>query len=74
MVIAPSFCCVCCRLTEISSIKRVKEQQAAEARRKATPVVGDMQPLADALPQLNELIGPAAAAPTSRRKSRKNKL
>uniref|UniRef100_A0A3P9M9R6 Family with sequence similarity 207 member A n=1 Tax=Oryzias latipes TaxID=8090 RepID=A0A3P9M9R6_ORYLA len=61
-------------LSKISSIKRVKEQQAAEARRKATPVVGDMQPLADALPQLNELIGPAAAAPTSRRKSRKNKL
>ncbi|RVE75031.1 hypothetical protein OJAV_G00012710 [Oryzias javanicus] len=62
-------------LSKISSIKQVKEQQLAEARRKATPVVGDMQPLADALPQLSELMGPAAAAaPTSRRKSRKNKL
>ncbi|XP_024120982.1 protein FAM207A [Oryzias melastigma] len=61
-------------LSKISSIKQVKEQQLAEARRKATPVVGDMRPLADALPQLSELMAPAAAAPTSRRKSRKNKL
>ncbi|XP_068165240.1 ribosome biogenesis protein SLX9 homolog [Antennarius striatus] len=64
-------------LNKISSIKRAKEQQAAEARRQATPVVGDMRPLADALPELSQLIAPAAAAtaapPTARRKSRKNK-
>lgn len=70
----------CCALTqscdsssEISSIKQAKEQQAAEARRQATPVVGDMRPLADALPELSQLIAPiAATAKTARRKSRKN--
>ncbi|KAE8278726.1 hypothetical protein D5F01_LYC23645 [Larimichthys crocea] len=61
-------------LNKISSIKQAKEQQAAEARRQATPVVGDMRPLADALPELSQLIAPAATAPTARRKSRKNKV
>lgn len=61
-------------LSKISSIKQAKEQQAAEARRQATPVVGDMRPLADALPELSQLIAPAATAPTARRKSRKNKV
>ncbi|XP_076579157.1 ribosome biogenesis protein SLX9 homolog [Chaetodon auriga] len=60
-------------LNKISSIKQAKEQQAAEARRQATPVVGDMRPLADALPELSQLIAPAPTAPTARRKSRKNK-
>ncbi|XP_044043992.1 protein FAM207A isoform X2 [Siniperca chuatsi] len=59
---------------EISSIKQAKEQQAAEARRQATPVVGDMRPLADALPELSQLIAPATTALTARRKSRKNKV
>ncbi|KAM7365221.1 hypothetical protein PAMP_016167 [Pampus punctatissimus] len=61
-------------LNKISSIKQAKEQQAAEARRQATPVVGDMRPLADALPELSELIAPTVTAPTARRKSRKNKV
>ncbi|XP_037618411.1 protein FAM207A [Sebastes umbrosus] len=62
-------------LNKISSIKQAKEQQAAEARRQATPVVGDMRPLADALPELCQLVAPAAAtAPAARRKSRKNKV
>ncbi|CAJ1087175.1 protein FAM207A [Xyrichtys novacula] len=64
-------------LHKISSIKQAKERQAAEARRQATPVVGDMKPLADALPELSQLIAPAATAttvPTARRKSRKNKV
>ncbi|XP_045918054.1 protein FAM207A [Micropterus dolomieu] len=61
-------------LNKISSIKQAKEQQAAEARRQATPVVGDMRPLADALPELSQLIAPAATAPAARRKSRKNKV
>lgn len=66
---------LCLRLlSEISSIKQAKEQQAAEARRQATPVVGDMRPLADALPELSQLIAPAATALTARRKSRKNKV
>ncbi|XP_068446453.1 ribosome biogenesis protein SLX9 homolog [Clinocottus analis] len=60
-------------LNKISSIKQAKEQQAAEAQRQATPVVGDMRPLADALPELCQLVAPAAA-PAARRKSRKNKV
>ncbi|KAF3857308.1 hypothetical protein F7725_009167 [Dissostichus mawsoni] len=35
---------------------------------------GDMRPLADALPELFELIGPSTTAPAARRKSRKNKV
>lgn len=63
----------CASSAEISSIKQAKEQQAAEARRQATPVVGDMRPLADALPELSQLIAPiAATAKTARKKSRKN--
>ncbi|XP_039979064.1 protein FAM207A isoform X1 [Xiphias gladius] len=62
-------------LNKISSIKQAQEQQAAEARRQATPVVGDLRPLADALPELCHLISPPpATAPAARRKSRKNKV
>lgn len=61
-------------LNKISSIKQAKEQQAAEARRQATPVVGDMRPLADALPELSQLVAPAATVLATRRKSRKNKV
>ncbi|XP_036401218.1 protein FAM207A [Megalops cyprinoides] len=43
-------------LNKISVIKQAKEQQVAQARRRATPVVGDMQPLADALPELSQLV------------------
>lgn len=32
-----------------------KQKQKAEAKRKATPVVGDMQPLMEALPELSYL-------------------
>uniref|UniRef100_A0A8C6LYY3 SLX9 ribosome biogenesis factor n=1 Tax=Nothobranchius furzeri TaxID=105023 RepID=A0A8C6LYY3_NOTFU len=46
-------------LSEINFIKQAKEQQAAKARRQATPVVGDMRPLADALPELCQLISPS---------------
>lgn len=41
---------------EISAIKLAKEQQVALTRRRATPVVGDMQLLADALPELSQLV------------------
>ncbi|CAI5637636.1 unnamed protein product [Oreochromis niloticus] len=60
--------------TEISSIKQAKELQAAEVRRQATPVVGDMRPLADALPELSQLVSPASTAPVACRKSRKIKV
>ncbi|XP_071384404.1 ribosome biogenesis protein SLX9 homolog [Centroberyx affinis] len=65
-------------LNKISSIKQAREQQVAQARRQAMPVVGDMRPLADALPELSQLIAPTASASASassaasRRKNRKN--
>lgn len=41
-----------CFPIEISAIKLAREKQVELARRKATPVVGDMRTLADALPEL----------------------
>lgn len=41
--------------SEIESVKLAKQKQKAEAKRKATPVVGDMQPLMEALPELSDL-------------------
>ncbi|XP_051550602.1 ribosome biogenesis protein SLX9 homolog [Myxocyprinus asiaticus] len=54
-------------LNKISAIKHAREQQVAQARRKATPVVGDMRPLADALPELSQLL------PSLKSAHRKNK-
>ncbi|XP_030627849.1 ribosome biogenesis protein SLX9 homolog [Chanos chanos] len=54
-------------LKKISAIKLAKEQQAAQARRKATPVVGDMRPLVDALPELSQLL--PTTKTTTRRKT-----
>ncbi|XP_035600758.1 ribosome biogenesis protein SLX9 homolog [Oncorhynchus keta] len=59
-------------LNKISSIKLAKEQQVAQAKRAAMPVVGDMRPLADALPELCQLI--PATTRTSRKASRKNRV
>ncbi|KFP76452.1 Protein FAM207A, partial [Acanthisitta chloris] len=42
-------------LQKIESVKIAKEKQKAKAKRKATPVVGDMQPLMEALPELSDL-------------------
>ncbi|XP_021254441.1 protein FAM207A isoform X2 [Numida meleagris] len=42
-------------LQKIASVKLAKQKQKAEAKRKATPVVGDMQPLMEALPELSDL-------------------
>lgn len=53
-------------LNKISAIKLAHEQQVAQARRKATPVVGDMRPLADALPELSLLL-PSLKASAQRR-------
>ncbi|XP_074857044.1 ribosome biogenesis protein SLX9 homolog isoform X6 [Carettochelys insculpta] len=41
--------------TEIEGVKLARQKQKAKAKRKATPVVGDMQPLMEALPELSEL-------------------
>ncbi|XP_067271831.1 protein FAM207A isoform X2 [Pseudorasbora parva] len=57
-------------LNKISAIKLAREQQVAQVRRKATPVVGDMRPLADALPELSQLL---PSFKTSARAHRKNK-
>ncbi|XP_035610942.1 protein FAM207A [Oncorhynchus keta] len=59
-------------LNKISSIKLAKEQQVAQAKRAAMPVVGDMRPLADALPELCQLI--PSTTKTSRKASRKNRV
>ncbi|NXA92909.1 F207A protein, partial [Melanocharis versteri] len=42
-------------LQKIENVKMAKQKQKAEAKRKATPVVGDMQPLMEALPELSDL-------------------
>ncbi|XP_054492444.2 ribosome biogenesis protein SLX9 homolog isoform X1 [Agelaius tricolor] len=42
-------------LQKIESVKMARQKQKAEAKRKATPVVGDMQPLMEALPELSYL-------------------
>ncbi|KAM9380681.1 ribosome biogenesis protein SLX9 homolog [Phaethornis superciliosus] len=42
-------------LQKIENVKLAKQKQKAEAKRKATPVVGDMQPLMEALPELSDL-------------------
>lgn len=54
-------------LNKISSIKQSREQELATARRKNTPVVGDLRPLADALPELSQLISPNTNMPTANR-------
>lgn len=61
-------------LRKISLIIQTREQQRAEAQRRATPVVGDLQPLADALPELDRLVMPpggGGGGTATRRKSRK---
>ncbi|XP_066487885.1 ribosome biogenesis protein SLX9 homolog isoform X2 [Tiliqua scincoides] len=43
-------------LQKIEGIKLAKQQQQAEAKRKATPVIGDLHPLMEALPELSDLV------------------
>ncbi|XP_077304536.1 ribosome biogenesis protein SLX9 homolog [Lithobates pipiens] len=45
-------------LQKIEALKLAQQAKKAQAKRKATPVVGDMQPLVDALPELSELTTP----------------
>uniref|UniRef100_A0A8C0AQ43 Family with sequence similarity 207 member A n=1 Tax=Buteo japonicus TaxID=224669 RepID=A0A8C0AQ43_9AVES len=59
-------------LQKIESVKLAKQKQKAEAKRKATPVVGDMQPLMEALPELSDLTtgGRGRKPPKSRVKAK----
>lgn len=41
--------------TALHTIDVIKEELEAEKKRKLTPVVGDMQPLADSLPTAEEM-------------------
>ncbi|KAL7834070.1 hypothetical protein AOLI_G00290300 [Acnodon oligacanthus] len=59
-------------LNKISAIKVAREQQVARERRKATPVVGDMRVLADALPELTQLL-PSVRESTTASAQRRNK-
>ncbi|XP_063285991.1 ribosome biogenesis protein SLX9 homolog [Pelobates fuscus] len=42
-------------LQKIESLALARQKLKAQVKRKATPIVGDMQPLVDALPELSEL-------------------
>ncbi|KAM4025767.1 ribosome biogenesis protein SLX9 homolog [Anomaloglossus baeobatrachus] len=59
-------------LQKIDSLKLAQLAKKAQAKRKATPVVGDLQPLMDALPELSELT--SASKPRARRKQPKEAL
>ncbi|XP_061571531.1 ribosome biogenesis protein SLX9 homolog [Cololabis saira] len=61
-------------MKKMTSIRESRVQQAAAARRQATPVVGDLQPLADALPELSQLLGAPGGAQKARRRGRKDRV
>uniref|UniRef100_A0A4X2MAI0 Family with sequence similarity 207 member A n=2 Tax=Vombatus ursinus TaxID=29139 RepID=A0A4X2MAI0_VOMUR len=54
-------------LQKIDAIKAAEQTRKAEARRKATAVVGDLHPLMEALPELSELV--TASRPRKKVKS-----
>ncbi|XP_044158870.1 protein FAM207A [Bufo gargarizans] len=56
-------------LEKIESLKLAQQEKKAQAKRKATPVVGDLQALVDALPELSELT--SASRPKAPRKQPK---
>ncbi|KAB0366099.1 hypothetical protein FD754_010255 [Muntiacus muntjak] len=57
-------------LQKIEAIKLAEQKRKAERRRSATVVVGDLQPLRDALPELLELEAGSRRPPTRRVASR----
>ncbi|XP_040120910.1 protein FAM207A isoform X2 [Oryx dammah] len=57
-------------LQKIEAIKLAEQKRKAERRRRATVVVGDLQPLRDALPELLELEASGRRPPTRRAASR----
>ncbi|XP_067892102.1 protein FAM207A [Heterodontus francisci] len=60
-------------LQKIEMIKLAEQKKKAQEKRKATPVVGDMQPFADALPELTDLISASNVSVTNKSKSAKKK-
>ncbi|XP_005657239.1 protein FAM207A isoform X1 [Sus scrofa] len=58
-------------LQKIEAIKLAEQKRQAERRRRATAVVGDLQPLRDALPELLELEAGARRPPARRRAASK---
>uniref|UniRef100_A0A8C3YTY9 SLX9 ribosome biosis factor n=1 Tax=Catagonus wagneri TaxID=51154 RepID=A0A8C3YTY9_9CETA len=58
-------------LQKIEAIKLAEQKRQAERRRRATAVVGDLQPLRDALPELLELEAGARPPPARRRAASK---
>ncbi|XP_063789155.1 ribosome biogenesis protein SLX9 homolog [Pseudophryne corroboree] len=59
-------------LQKIDSLILAQQTKKAQAKRRATPVVGDMRPLADALPDLSELT--SARKPKAPRKQPKDSV
>ncbi|XP_027816915.1 ribosome biogenesis protein SLX9 homolog isoform X2 [Ovis aries] len=57
-------------LQKIEAIRLAEQKRKAEQRRRATVVVGDLQPLRDALPELLELEAGGRRPPTRRAASR----
>ncbi|XP_051877720.1 protein FAM207A isoform X2 [Pristis pectinata] len=60
-------------LQKIEMIKLAKQKKKAQEKRKSTPVVGDMQPLSDALPELTDLISTSNNSMANKSKSAKKK-
>ncbi|XP_072338114.1 ribosome biogenesis protein SLX9 homolog isoform X2 [Scyliorhinus torazame] len=60
-------------LQKIELIKLVERKKKAQKKRRATPVVGDMQPLADALPELTDLLSASNVSVANKSKSLKKK-
>ncbi|XP_059823185.1 protein FAM207A [Hypanus sabinus] len=58
---------------KIEMIKLAKQKKKAQEKRKSTPVVGDMQPLSDALPELTDLISTSNNSMAQKSKSAKKK-
>lgn len=65
-LLGPLSLTLCPPSSEIEAIKLAEQKRKAEQRRRATVVVGDLQPLRDALPELLELEAGSRQPPTRR--------
>lgn len=66
ILLGPLSLTLCPSSSEIEAIKLAEQKLKAERRRRATVVVGDLQPLRDALPELLELEAGGRRPPTRR--------
>ena len=66
VLLGPLSLTLCPSSSEIEAIKLAEQKLKAERRRRATVVVGDLQPLRDALPELLELETGGRRPPTRR--------